>query len=151
MMLREPERQRGLAAWRALVFDRWPVKLAALALSVALWLVVRAEEATEVVLEARFVALLDTGLVLTAPAPTTVSVVVSARAREVLKLYGNPPVVVRRFDEETRRDVPVRVVLSPADVDFPAGVDARARDVRPRAFTLTFAARPAADSAPSRP
>jgi len=151
MMPREPERPRGLAAWRALFVDRWPVKLAALALSVTLWLVVRSEEPTEVVLHARLVVLLDSGLVLTVPAPATVDVVVSARAREVLKLYGNPPVLVRRFDDETRRGVPVRVALSPADVDFPAGVEARARDVRPRALTLTFAARPAADSTAARP
>jgi len=85
--------------------------------------------------------------VLTSAAPLTVQVVVTGRTREVLKLYSNPPVVVRRFDDDTRRSGTVRVTLSPADVDFPTGVEARARDVRPHTFTLTFASRAAADSA----
>jgi hypothetical protein len=144
MMPREPERTGALNALRALVTYRWPVKLAAIALSVVLWFVVRAEEPTEVVLDARFVALVDSSLALATPAPATVQVVVTGRTREVLKLYTNPPVVVRRFDEETRRGS-VRVSLSPADVDFPTGVEARAREVRPRSVVLAFQSR--ADSA----
>ncbi len=135
------------ATLRAAVVERWPVKLAALALAVVLWLVVRAEEPTEVVLAARFVPLLDSSVVLVSPAPSTVQVVVTGRTREVLKLYTNPPVVVRRFDEQALRSGVVRVTLSPADVDFPTGVEARARDVRPRTFTLAFQSRAAADSA----
>jgi len=152
MIPREPlrpgaPRPGALATLRAAVTDRWPVKLAAIALAVVLWLVVRAEEPTEVVLNARFIPLLDSSLVLTSAAPLTVQVVVTGRTREVLKLYSNPPVVVRRFDDDTRRSGTVRVTLSPADVDFPTGVEARARDVRPHTFTLTFASRAAADSA----
>ncbi|MHB1312311.1 MAG: hypothetical protein ACYC3L_09860 [Gemmatimonadaceae bacterium] len=147
MIPREPLRTGALATLRAAVTNRWPVKLAALALAVVLWLVVRAEEPTEVVINARFVPLLDSSLVLTSEAPATVEVVVTGRTREVLKLYTNPPVVVRRFDDESLRGGSVRVALSPADVDFPTGVEARARDVRPRTFTLTFRSRAAADSA----
>ncbi len=150
MTPREPERAGALSTLRAALVHRWPVKLAALALAFVLWFVVRAEEPTEVVLDARFVALLDSTLVLASGAPTTVQVVVTGRAREVLKLYANPPIVVRRFDDETRRGEPVRVTLSPADVDFPTGVEARARDVRPRVLLLTFASR-TANGAPSRP
>jgi len=147
MIPREPPRTGALATLRAAFTNRWPVKLAAIALAVVLWLLVRAEEPTEVVVNARFVPLLDSSLVLTSEVPATVQVLVTGRTREVLKLYTNPPVVVRRFDDESLRSGSVRVALTPADVDFPTGVEARARDVRPRTFTLTFRSRAAADPA----
>ncbi|MBX9928044.1 MAG: hypothetical protein K2X99_03950 [Gemmatimonadaceae bacterium] len=122
--------------WRSVFTAHLPTKIAALVLAIALWFVVRAEEPTEVTFDAPFLALVDSTLVLTSTPPRTVQVVVAGRAREVLKLYTNPPVVRRRFDDETARRV--RVTLEPRDVDFPSGVDARARELKPRTFVLTF-------------
>jgi hypothetical protein len=45
-------------------------------------------------------------------------------------------VVRRRFDEGT--SARVRVTIQPADVEFPLGVEATAREVRPNTATLTF-------------
>jgi hypothetical protein len=59
----------------------------------------------------------------------------------VLKLRTNPPVLRRRFDEDTPRRM--RVTLLPADVEFPVGVEATARSVRPTSVTLSFRPRPA--------
>lgn len=127
----------------AALTERLPTKLAALLLALVLWLVVRGEETTEIEIGARFVPVVEGPMVLTGEVPDSVQVVVSGRRREVLKLRANPPVVRRRFDEESPRRV--RVTLQPADVEFPVGVEARARELRPSAFTLTFRPRPAAE------
>ncbi len=120
----------------ALVTERLPTKIAALLLAFVLWAVVRGEESTEIVIAARFVATVDSTLVLTEPVPDSVEVVVTGRRREVLKLRANPPVLRRRFDEDTPRRM--RVTLLPSDVEFPIGVEATARSVRPASVTLTF-------------
>jgi hypothetical protein len=116
--------------------ERLPTKLVALLLALVLWLVVRGEENTEVMLYARFVPMVDASLELTGDVPDSVQVVVNGRRREVLKLRTNPPVVRRRFDEETARRL--RVTLQPSDVEFPIGVDATVRELRPGVITLNF-------------
>jgi hypothetical protein len=127
----------------AALTERVPTKLAALVLAVLLWAIVRGEEPTELVLGARFVPVMDGALELTAGAPDSVQVVVSGRTRELLKLRSQPPVVRRRFDEST--PARLRVTLVPADVEFPLGVEALAREVRPNVFTLRFRQLPDAD------
>ena len=116
-------------------------KLLALALAILIWAVVRSEETTEVVLTVPVVLILDPSLQFDGRVPDSVQVVVTGRMREVLKLRASPPVVRRRFDEETPRRM--RVTLVPADVEFPVGVQATARDVRPASFTLALRPRTA--------
>lgn len=124
--------------------ERLPTKLAALLLALVVWVVVRGEESTEIVLAARFVPVVDPSLHLTGTVPDSVLVVVSGRRREVLKLQTNPPVVRRRFGEDTPNRL--RVTLLPTDVEFPIGVEATARMVRPSIVTLNF--RPRATATP---
>jgi hypothetical protein len=126
---------------RAAMTERLPTKLAALLLAFVLWAVVRGEESTEIIIGVRFVATVDSTLMLTGPVPDSVQVVVTGRRREVLKLRANPPVLRRRFDEDTPRRM--RVNLLPTDVEFPVGVEATARSVRPASVTLSFRPRPA--------
>lgn len=116
--------------------ERLSTKLAALLLALIVWVVVRGEETTEIMIGARFITTVDSTLELTGPVPDSVQVVVTGRRREVLKLRANPPMLRRRFDEETPRRV--RVTLLPSDVEFPIGVEATARSVRPAAVTLNF-------------
>lgn len=125
-------RQRVVAA----LTERLPTKIAALVLAVLLWAIVRGEEPTEIVMSVRFVPMVDATLELTGGAPDSVQVVVSGRTRELLKLRNQPPVVRRRFDEGT--PARLRVTIQPADVEFPLGVQATAREVRPGTATLTF-------------
>jgi len=125
-------RQRVVAA----LTERLPTKIAALVLAVLLWAIVRGEEPTEIVMSVRFVPMVDATLELTGGAPDSVQVVVSGRTRELLKLRNQPPVVRRRFDEGT--PARLRVTIQPADVEFPLGVQATAREVRPSTATLTF-------------
>jgi hypothetical protein len=116
--------------------ERLPTKFAAIILALVLWAIVRGEEPTEVVMAVRFAPMVDATLELTGGAPDSVQVVVSGRTRELLKLRNQPPVVRRRFDEGT--PARVRVTIQPADVEFPLGVQATAREVRPATATLTF-------------
>ncbi|HET8769412.1 MAG TPA: hypothetical protein VFM71_00360 [Gemmatimonadaceae bacterium] len=132
--------------WMAAFTERLPTKLAALLLALVLWVVVRGEESTEIVLAARFVPVVDESLQLTGSVPDSVQVVVSGRRREVLKLQTNPPVVRRRFGEETPSRL--RVTLQPADVEFPIGVEATVRAVRPSIVTLNFRPREPATPPP---
>ncbi len=120
----------------ALVTERLPTKVAALLLAFVLWAVVRGEESTEIVIAARLVVTVDSTLEVSGPLPDTVEVVVTGRRREVLKLRANPPVLRRRFDEDTPRRM--RVTLLPSDVEFPIGVEATARSVRPASVTMNF-------------
>lgn len=127
-----PRRGRIAAAFT----ERLPTKAAALVLAVLLWAIVRGEEPTEVVMAARFVPVIDGAIELTDGAPDSVQVVVSGRTRELLKLRSQPPIVRRRFDEST--PMRLRVTLVAADVEFPLGVEATARELRPTVFTLRF-------------
>jgi hypothetical protein len=133
-IVRPPEQRKGVVL--ALLTDRLPTKLAALFLAIVLWVVVRGEEPTEIIIGARFVATVDNSLEVTGPLPDSVQVIVSGPRWEVLKLRANPPVVRRRFDADTPRRI--RVTLQTADVEFPIGVQATAKSIRPAAVTLNF-------------
>lgn len=128
--------------WRgwllAALTERLPTKVAALVLAVAVWAVVRGEEPTELVLSARVAPVTEGPLQVVSVEPASVDVVVSGRKRDLLKLRTQPPVVRRRFDETEPRSV--RLTLQPSDVEFPLGVQATAREVRPRSVTVTLRA-----------
>ena len=128
-----PTRRRWLTA---AFTERLPSKVAALVLAIVVWAVVRGEEPTEVVLFARVSPVIEGVLEVSAISPESVEVVVAGRRRELLKLRSQPPVVRRRFDEEAARRVGVS--LQPSDVEFPLGVQATAREVRPRIVTITL-------------
>lgn len=123
--------------------ERLPTKFAAVLLALLLWAIVRGEEPREVVLTVRFAPIVDGAIELTAGAPDSVQVVVSGRTRELLKLRTQPPVVRRRFDDGAATRV--RVTLQPADVEFPLGVQATAREVRPNTLNLRFRPIPVSD------
>jgi hypothetical protein len=144
-VVRQPEKQKGVVL--ALLTDRLPTKLAALFLAIVLWVVVRGEEPTEIIIGARFVATVDNSLEVTGPLLDSVQVIVSGPRWEVLKLRANPPVVRRRFDADT--PARLRVTLLASDVEFPVGVEAIAKSIRPAVVTLNF--RPRRRSGPAEP
>jgi hypothetical protein len=123
----------------AALLERPGTKLVALLLALGTWVAVRSEETTDVTLTVAVVAVLDEGLEIVGDLPDSVQVVVSAQFRELLKLRGSPPVVRRRFDQEAPRRH--RVTLEPPDVEFPAGVVATARAVRPSSFLIAVQSR----------
>ncbi len=115
--------------WIVGAFTERPLtKLVALVLALVVWVVVRSEETTDVVLTVPMVLSLEESMEMAFPVPDSVQVVVTGRLRELLKLRTSSPVVRRRFDDAAPRRV--RVSLRPEDVEFPVGVQAAAREVR---------------------
>lgn len=146
---RRPPSARGPIG-RALT-ERLPYKAAALFFSLALWLVVAGAETAERVVPVRVEARLESGdaLAVAPPAPA-VSAVVVGRARDLVALARDGPLVARRVvpaaEAAAATGDSVRVDLRPADVELPSrsgagggsssGEGVVVRDVRPRAVTL---------------
>ena len=126
----------SLERWlKAALTERLGYKAAALFFAVVLWLVVSAEEPSEEVVPVRLVASFDTGRTLTSARPE-IRALVAGRARDLIKLYDQPPVVRRTVTDDAPDSVAVD--LRPADVYIPPDVDAVVRDVQPRTVVLVF-------------
>src|SRR5574340_1118052 len=121
---------------QAAVTERIAIKLAALFFALILWLVVSAEQPTEQWVDVRLALVADSSVAVHDSLPDVQALVVG-RARDLLKLYSEPPVLRRTIGPDT----PDRAVLDlrPNDVDVPGNVDARVRDVRPRQITIRVA------------
>lgn len=120
---------------RAAFSERLGLKVSAVALAIALWLIVGAREPTEDIAPVRFAPQLDSALVLRDPAPPIRALVVG-RPNEILKL-SNTPLVIRRPISSDAPDTLV-VDLRPSDVEVPDGVSVIVRDVQPHSLTLRF-------------
>lgn len=120
---------------KAAFTERLGYKAAAVFFAVVLWLVVSAEEPSEELVPVRLEASFDTGRVLTSPRPI-VRALVAGRARELLKLYENRPIVRRTVTDDAPDSVAID--LRPADVYIPPDIDAVVRDVQPRSLVLVF-------------
>ena len=114
--------------------ERLPLKGAALFFAVVLWLVVNTEEPTEemVAVDLRLTST-DTSVVIRRPLPQVRALVVG-RGRELLKLLASPPVVRRVIMADSPEALSLR--LTTEMVSMPDGIDARVRDVQPRAITV---------------
>lgn len=120
----------------ALLTERVPFKAGALFFALVLWLVVSAEEPAQEVVRVRFDPLIDSSLTVISPPPELRAIVIG-RARDLIRLLSNPP-VIRRLVRSDISDT-VTIQIGPEDVDLPPGVDAIVSDVQPRQLTLAFA------------
>ena len=114
--------------------ERLPLKGAALFFAVVLWLVVNTEEPTEetVSVDLRLIST-DTSVVIRRPFPQVRALVVG-RGRELLKLLASPPVIQQVISADSAEALALR--LTPDMVRVPAGIEARVRDIQPRAITV---------------
>lgn len=112
-----------------------PAKLAALFFSLVLWLAVGAEEPTDEWVDVRLALALDSTVALRGPAPRVQALVVG-RARELFKLYTEPPVIRHVITADTPDQITLE--LHPEDVILPSNVTARVTDVRPRAVPISL-------------
>lgn len=123
-----------------LITRNWTLKLAALGLAVLLWGLTRAESPARVTIETVpvQVSLRDPSWTLAArPSPPQVQVTLTAAARELLPLIGEPPRVVVPVDEVA--DSTVLVQLQPAWVRLRDGPErARVEEIRPNTVRLSF-------------
>ena len=126
----------------------WQLKLAALALAVLLWVLVRAEQPTEQWMQVRVEAqMLDPAYTLTAPpTPRVVQVRFAGKWREIGELALEKPVLVLHVRNVGRQRT---FVLEPAMVRLPDGARGRvsALDVRPGLVRLALQPVPTPDSA----
>ena len=127
-------------AVRAAFTERLGLKATAILIAVLLWLIVSARQPTQGYVRVKVTPVLDSTLVLL-EAPPQLQALVAGRAMDIVKLYADPPAVLRRIDG----DAPDTLVLdvTPADVRLPAEFtnDFRILDVQPRSVTLRFGTR----------
>jgi hypothetical protein len=114
---------------------RFPVKSAALALALSLWMLVSAEEPTEAWVGVKVQLITDSSVSLVGEIPE-VQALVGGRGRELLKLYTSGPEIRRVVSADTPNEVTLD--LRPGDVIIPGNADVRVRDVTPRAISLDF-------------
>jgi hypothetical protein len=120
---------------RATFTERLPVKATALFLSVVLWMVVAGEEPSQEAVDVNLELVLDSSLVLTSPRPSIRAQVLGS-TRELYKLFSQRPTIRRSFGGDVADSVVV--MLTPADVQLPPGVDARVSAIEPQTFVLRF-------------
>ncbi|HLL82049.1 MAG TPA: hypothetical protein VK420_05335 [Longimicrobium sp.] len=121
------------------VLRNWQLKLAALALAVLLWVLVRAEQPTEQWMQVRVEAqMLDPGYTLTAPpAPGLVQVRFAGKWREIGELALEKPVIVLHVRNVGQQR---SFVLEPSMVRLPDGARGHvsAVDIRPALVKLAL-------------
>lgn len=126
--------ERHWQAWlRSAVTERWPAKISALAMALLLWLVVTLQAPAENWVEVHLDLSVDSGFAL-ADAPPRVRALIDGRGRDLIELAGSPPVAHMEAGN-AGNDVAV-IAFAASDVELPAGVEARVRDVRPRVIRL---------------
>jgi YbbR domain-containing protein len=114
----------------------WPLKLAAVVLSVLLWLLVSAEETTSQLVRVPVQVEVPPGLALAKPAPE-VRAFITGPGREMIKLYTTPP-VIRAFVPSTALPPQWRFEVTPATVQLPPNVKVTVQDVEPRVVDLVL-------------
>ena len=115
---------------RDFLFHDWPLKLAAVVLSVLLWVLVSAEETTSQLVRVRVEIEVPPGLALAKPAPE-VRALVTGPGRELIKLLAAPP-VIRAFVPATALPPRWRLDATPSAVQLPANARVVIQDVEPR-------------------
>lgn len=108
--------------------QRLPAKIAALVLAVALWLVVTLQAPLERWVEVRLDLSVDSGYARV-DSPPRLRALVAGRGRDLLELFATPP-VAHMEAADAGNNVAV-IAIAPSDIELPAGVDGRVRDVRP--------------------
>ncbi len=133
------------------VLRNWQLKLAALALAVLLWVLVRAEQPTEQWMQVRVeTQMLDPAYTLAAPpTPQVVQVRFAGKWREIGELALEKPVLVLHVRNVGRQRT---FVLEPAMVRLPDGARGRvsALDVRPGLVRLALQPVPTPDTSSAR-
>ena len=120
---------------------RWPLKLAALALSVLLWAGVASQEVTSQLVAIRVELDLPDNLELARPLPS-VTALVTGSGREILKLYRTP-IMLRVAVPPTAAAHPFRIRLTPERLVVPAGAGVTVEELEPRDLYVSLAKPPA--------
>lgn len=121
-----------MAALPGIFVRNWPLKLAALALSVILWVLVASEETTSQLVEVRVETDLPDDLALAKPAPV-LRALVTGPGRELIKLYANP-LTIHAAVPPSAQPPRWRLVVTPSDVLISRNAHVSIQDVEPRSL-----------------
>jgi hypothetical protein len=119
---------------RELLLRHWPLKLAALVLSLMLWVAVTAGQTTTQLVTVDLEVDVAPPLTLVGPVPT-VRALVTGPARELLKLYASSP-RVRAEVPATAAPPSYRLTILPAAVRLPEGARVSIQGVEPREIAI---------------
>jgi len=118
------------------LFHNWPIKLTALVLSAVLWVSVAAEEPTIEVIPVELEVALPEGRTLSQPTPR-VQALYSGSARELFKLYGSPPRIIKSIPDTLAGDA-FTLDLSVADLITDPNADVLAVEVQPQLIRVVL-------------
>ena len=121
---------------REAVVRHWPLKLAALALSVILWVVVALEEPATHLEDVQLELTLAPTTALAQPLPPVQALIAGPRG-EFLKL-GPAALVIRASIPDSVVGSHHRFAISPGDVELPRNVKVSVREVLPREIDLVL-------------
>lgn len=124
------------AGLRAALVNNWPIKLTSLALAAVLWAAVAAEEPTTQLVPVTLMVEPPEGRALTRPLPQ-VKALYAGSARELIKLYGTPPVITAMIPD-TLTGSSYTLELSPGELKLAQKANVQAQDVQPRHIEVTL-------------
>jgi YbbR domain-containing protein len=119
-----------------LVTRNWPIKLAAAFLALMLYVAVAAQQQISQTFDLKVVVLVPPGRALLEQ-PPTVSVAITGKGRELLKLRSFPRVLNLAVPDTFSGSV-YRVSLRAGDVAMPKDAEVQVSDMVPREITLTL-------------
>ncbi len=121
---------------KSAVAANWPIKITALALAAVLWAALSAAQTTTQLVPIRLDIQLPDDRVVAHELPQ-VQARVGGPPRELIKLYTNPPVLIKVVpDSATGSSVVIE--LSPEDVILPPDAEVTLQDILPRQLVLTL-------------
>jgi hypothetical protein len=121
---------------REAIVRHWPLKLAALALSVILWVVVALEEPATHLEDVQLQLSLAPSAALAQPLPPIQALIAGPRG-EFLKL-GASALVIHASIPESGGGSHHRLAISPADVELPRNVKVSVQEVLPREIDVVL-------------
>ncbi|PYO98084.1 MAG: hypothetical protein DMD60_05040 [Gemmatimonadetes bacterium] len=108
----------------------WPIKLAALFFAIMLYVAVAAQQPLSQSFVMRLAIAIPPGRTVRQQ-PAGVTVVITGKGSEILKLRSFPR-VVRKAIPDTFSAALWRIQLQAADIELPKGIDVQVADIRPR-------------------
>lgn len=123
-------------ALRDAMVRHWPLKLAALALSVIVWVVVASQEMTSQLVAVRVELTMAPTVALARPLPP-VTALVSGPGRELIKLYATP-LVLRAAVPDSVRGSTYRLDVRPTDVEIPRNAKVTVQEIEPRELPVVL-------------
>jgi hypothetical protein len=124
------------AGVRAALLANWPIKVTSLALAAVLWAAVAAEEPTTQLVPVTLLVEPPEGRALTRPLPQ-VKALYAGSARELIKLYGSPPVISAMIPD-TLTGSSYILELTPNELKLVQSADVKPQDVQPRRIEVTL-------------